>query len=89
MFDAQLGKSQPPIPNLSKAATTSYMHIGCLMCKTAGFPTGFGWNFGRFNGEKNLWAKVINFVPLEALSGPGAPDADLAPIRLGWQAMQA
>ena len=48
------------------------------MCKTQGFPGGFGWTFGRLNGAKSPWAKVVDFVPLEALSGPGALDPDLA-----------
>ena len=43
-----------------------------------GSPIGFGWTFGRLNGRNIPWAKVVDFVPLEALSGPGAPDPDLA-----------
>ena len=29
---------------------------------------------------------MVDLVSLGALSGPGAPDPDLAPIRLRWQA---
>ena len=31
--------------------------------------------------EKKTLAKVVDFEPLGALFGPGAPDADLAPFR--------
>ena len=44
------------------------------MCKTEGSPTGLGKNFGRLNRWKDPLAKVIDFVPLETLFGPGAPD---------------
>ena len=40
-------------------------------------PAGLGKNFGRLNGRKISLAKVVDFVPLGALSGPGAPDPDL------------
>ena len=46
------------------------------MDKTEGYPIGLGRNFGRSNVWTNPLAKVIDFVPLEALSGPGAPDPD-------------
>ena len=36
--------------------------------------------------EKIPLAKVVDFELLGALLGPGAPGADLAPIRLRWQA---
>ena len=78
MFDAQLGTYQPPIPNSSQASAWSYMYIGRWIRKTEGSPTGFGWNFGRLNGWNIPVAKVVDFVPLEALSGPRPPDPDLA-----------
>ena len=31
---------------------------------------------------KKTWTKVLDFVPLEAVSGPGAADPDLACFRL-------
>ena len=34
--------------------------------------------FGRLNSRIVPWAKVVDFVPLDALSGPGAQDPDLA-----------
>ena len=48
------------------------------MGQTEGSPTGLGNNFGRLNGRKIPLAKVVDSVPLGALSGPGAPDSDLA-----------
>ena len=39
--------------------------------------------------EQKTFAKVVDFKPLGALLGPGAPGADLAPIWLRWQAVQA
>ena len=47
------------------------------MGKTEGSPIGLGRNFGRLNSWKNPLAKVVDFEPLGALSGPGAPDPDL------------
>ena len=47
------------------------------MSKTEGSPIGLGRNFGRLNSSKNPLAKVVHFVRLGALSGPGAPDPDL------------
>ena len=78
MFNAQLRTYQPPIPNSSQASAWSYMYIGRWIRKTEGSPTAFGWNFGRLNGWNIPLAKVVDFVPLEALSGPGAPDPVLA-----------
>ena len=46
------------------------------MSKTEGSLIGLGMNFGRLNSWKNPYAKVVDFVPLGALSGPGAPDPD-------------
>ena len=46
--------------------------------KTQGSLTGFGESFERLNGRTIPSAKLIDFVPLGALSGPGAPDPDLA-----------
>ena len=51
------------------------------MDKTEGYPIGLGRNFGRLNRCKNPLAKVVDFEPLGALSGPGAPDPDLARFR--------
>ena len=48
------------------------------MDKTEGSPIGLGRNFGKLNSSTNPLAKVVDFVPLGALSGPGAPDPDLA-----------
>ena len=48
------------------------------MDKTEGYPIGLGRNFGRSNIWTNPLAKVVDFVPLEAISGPGSPDPDLA-----------
>ena len=47
------------------------------MGKTGSSPTGIRKNFGRLMVEKSL-GKSVDFVPLGALSGPGAPDPDLA-----------
>ena len=48
------------------------------MGKTEGSPIRLGRDFGRLNSWKNPLAKVVDFEPLGALSGPGAPDPDLA-----------
>ena len=77
-FDAQLGTYQPPIPNSSQASAWSYMYIGRRMRKTEVSPTGLGQNFARLNGWNIPLAKVVDLVPFGALSGPGAPDPDLA-----------
>ena len=45
-------------------------------------PSRLGRNFGRLNSWKNPLATVVDFVPLGALSGPGAPDPDLARFRI-------
>ena len=82
MFDAQLGTYQPPIPKTSQASAWSYMYIGRWMCKTEGSPTGLGKNFGRLNSSKNHLTTVVDFVPLGALFGPGAPDPDLARLQI-------
>ena len=47
------------------------------MGKTEGSPIRLGRDFGRLNSWKNPLAKVVDFEPLGALSGPGAPDPDL------------
>ena len=52
------------------------------MDKTEGYPIGLGRNFGRSNIWTNPLAKVVDFVPLGALSGPGAPDPVLARFRI-------
>ena len=56
------------------------------MGKTEGSPIRLGKDCGRLNSLKNPLAKVVDFEPLGALSGPGAPDADSARIRLHSQA---
>ena len=48
------------------------------MGKTEGSRIGLGRHFERLNSSKNPLAKVVHFVPLGSLSGPGAPDPDLA-----------
>ena len=52
------------------------------MGKTKGSPIGLGRNFGRLNNWKNPLAKVVDFEALGALSGPGAPDPDLAHFQI-------
>ena len=47
------------------------------MDKTEGYPIGLGRNFGRSNIWTNPLAKVVDFVPLEALFCSGAPDSNL------------
>ena len=53
------------------------------MGKTEGSPIILGRDFGRLNSWKNPLAKVFDFEPLGALSGPGAPDPDLAHFQIG------
>ena len=53
------------------------------MGKTEGSPIRLGRDFGRLNSWKNPLAKVVDFEPLGALSGPGAPDPDLLGFVLG------
>ena len=48
------------------------------MDNTEGYPIGLGRNFGRSNIWTNPLAKVVDFVPLEPISGPGSPDPNLA-----------
>ena len=36
----------------------------------------------KFNGRKKPLAKVVDLVPLGALSGPGPPDPDLVQFRI-------
>ena len=52
------------------------------MGKTQGYPIGLSRNFGRSNRWKNPLAKVLDFEPLGALSGPGTPDPDLFIFKL-------
>ena len=52
------------------------------MGKTEGSPIRLGRDFGRLNSSKNPLAKVVDFEPLGALSGPGAPDPDLAHFQI-------
>ena len=46
------------------------------------FPYWIQKELQRTEWLKKPLAKVVDFEPLGALLGPGAPDADLAPIRL-------
>ena len=50
---------------------------------TDGSLIGFGKQFGWLSGLNIPLAKMVDFVPLGALSGPGAPDPDLARLRSG------
>ena len=77
-FEMQLRTYQPPIPNTSQTSAWSYKYNGRWMGKTESSPTGLRKNFGRLNCWKEPLAKVVDFVPLGALFGPGAPDPDLA-----------
>ena len=52
------------------------------MFKTEGPPTGLGANFGRSNGLKKPFAKVVDFDDFGRLFGPGAPDPDLVHSRI-------
>ena len=52
------------------------------MGKTEGSRIRLGRNFGRLNSCKNPLTKVVDFEPLGALSGPGAPDPDLAHFQI-------
>ena len=52
------------------------------MSKTEGSPIRLRRNFGRSNSWKNPLAKVVDFEPLGAHSGPGAPDSDLVHSRI-------
>ena len=87
-FNAQLGTYQPPIPNSSQASALSYKYIGRLMRKIEGSPIGLGKNFGRLNGWNTPLAKVVDFVPLGAISGPGSPDPDLARFHMNVTTME-
>ena len=49
---------------------------------TEGSPVGLGRNFGRWNGSKITWAKMIDVEPLRALSGPEPPGPDLARFQI-------
>ena len=55
------------------------------MGKTEGSPIRLGRDFGRLNSWKNPLAKVVDFEPLGALSGPGAPDPDLTHFQIKAQ----
>ena len=52
------------------------------MGKAEGSPIGLGRNFGRLNSWKTPLAKVVDFEPLGALSGPGTPDPDFAHFQI-------
>ena len=77
-LDAQLGTYQPPIPKTYQASAWSYLYIGRLMCKTECSPIGLRKKFVRSNSWKIPRQKVVDFVPLGTLFGPGPPDPDLA-----------
>ena len=46
------------------------------------YPIGLGRNFRRLDSSKNPVAKVVDFVPLGALSGPGPPDPDVGRFQI-------
>ena len=79
--DVQLTTHQPPMRNSSQTSAWSHRYIGRGIGKTEDSPTGFRKNFSGLNGWKKPLPKVVDFEPLGALFGPGAPDADLAPFR--------
>ena len=92
-LEVQLRTYQPPIPKPSQASAWSYRYSGRWMCKpkvplvdynriSASSPIRLGRDFGRLNSRKNPLAKVVDFEPLGALSGPGAPDPDLAHFQI-------
>ena len=85
-IDVQLTTPQPPISKTSQAAAWSHRYIGYWMGKTEGSPIGFIAIFWRLKSWTIPLAKVVDFERLGALFGPGAPDPDLAPVRLRWQA---
>ena len=41
-----------------------------------------GLNFRRLYGGNVPYAQVLDFTPLEALSGPGPPDPDVAQLHV-------
>jgi len=41
--------------------------------------------FWKVEWLKNTLAKVVDFVPLGALSGPGPPDPDLARLQIDYK----
>ena len=57
------------------------MYIGRSMRGSQGSATGFESHYGMLNEGNLPWAKVVDVVPLEALSGHGAPDPDLTQFR--------
>ena len=81
-FNSTTMSHQPPIPNSSQASAWSYMNIGRWIRKTKRSPTAFRWNFGRLNGWNIPLAKVVDFVPLGAIFGPGAVDPGLAHFQI-------
>ena len=71
----QLMTHQPPSPEASQSAAWSHKYIGYWNGETEGSPIGFAtivWQFETWNFP---WAKVIDFEPLGALFGLGAPEA--------------
>ena len=53
--------------------------VGCVKPR---FPYWIMKEFRKVEWLKNTLAKVVDFVPLGALSGPGPPDPDLAHFRI-------
>ena len=74
----QLRSYQPPIPKTSQASAWSYKNIWRWMGKTTGSPLGLGDNFGRKNGWKITFAKVVDFAHLGTFPGPRTTDPDFA-----------
>ena len=81
-LDVQLRTYQPLIPKTSQASAWCHQYIGYWIGKKEGSPIRLGRNFGRLNSWKKNMAKVVDFEPLGALSGPGAPDPDLAHFQI-------
>ena len=65
------------LQELSYTLLHTLLHIVLQEVFQEVFQKVFQQNFGRLNGWQNPSAKVIDFVPLGVLSGPGAPDPDL------------
>ena len=73
---------QPPIAKASQTSAWSHRYIEDWVGKTEGSPIGFIPIFWRLKSWKNPLAKVVDFDPLGALSGPGAPDPDVTRFQL-------
>ena len=75
---------QPPIAKASQTSAWSHRYIGNWVGKTEGSPIGFIAILWRLKTCKIALVKVTDLVPLRALFGPGAPDADLSIFKLGF-----